>query len=224
MKCREFAAVVHDLARQRELDPPVAAIAREHAENCPSCGFRLAEAENLAKLLHTASAEERQLEAPPALEASLLNAFRRETSARRRVRGRRIFGWRLAAAWAGAAAVLAVCAFVVLVSRAPDRGTPTSVRGTTPAPAAAAMQTAANESAQLPASSSQTSLTSGFVPVPYAGSLGPSGAAVVVRVRLPRSSLAELGYPVNEIPSQETVQADLVVGEDGWPRAVRIVQ
>jgi hypothetical protein len=224
MKCGEFAAIVHDLASQRELDPSLAAIAREHAQNCPSCGLRLAEAQNLAKLLQTASAEGRRLEAPPALETSLLNAFRRETAARGHAAGRGKFGWRLAAAWAGAGVVLAACVLVVLVSRAPDRGAPTAVRGSAAAPAATVVQAAANESAESPVPSSQSSLTSGFVPVPYAGSLGPGGAAVIVRVRLPRSSLAELGYPVNEIPSQGTVQADLVLGEDGWPRAVRIVQ
>jgi hypothetical protein len=39
-----------------------------------------------------------------------------------------------------------------------------------------------------------------------------------------RSALGSLGYPVDEVHAADVVQADLLVGEDGLPRAVRLVQ
>ena len=42
---------------------------------------------------------------------------------------------------------------------------------------------------------------------------------MVVRVQLTRSSLAELGYPEADTPDGELIPADVLVGEDGWPRS-----
>ena len=74
------------------------------------------------------------------------------------------------------------------------------------------------------AQSSETVLASDFVPVPYSGGFAPGDSAVIVRVQVPRTALAELGYPVDETQGSGMVQADLLVGEDGWPHAVRIVR
>ena len=46
----------------------------------------------------------------------------------------------------------------------------------------------------------------------------------MVRVRLPRSALAAFGLPMNEQRAEETIQADVVLGEDGLARAVRFVK
>jgi hypothetical protein len=46
---------------------------------------------------------------------------------------------------------------------------------------------------------------------------------MVVRVQLSRASLAELGYPLDEVYSSDWVRADVLVGQDGWPRGVRLV-
>jgi anti-sigma factor RsiW len=224
MKCREFESVVHDLARWGQLDPAVETIARAHAESCPSCGCRLAEAERLTKILRVASAEARQAEPPPQVEARLLAAFRRETAARNKVAARNSFGWRPMLGWAGAAAFVAVFSFVLLGLFPDRRASSPAVRGS--AESAAAVTTASQTAAstQTVAQTSHTDLSSGFVPVPFASGFGPGESAVIVRVQLPRSSLAELGYPVDETQGNGVVQADLVVGEDGWPQAVRIVR
>jgi hypothetical protein len=47
---------------------------------------------------------------------------------------------------------------------------------------------------------------------------------MVVRVQLTRASLTELGYPIAETPDEDLILADVLVGEDGWPRAVKLVQ
>ena len=63
-----------------------------------------------------------------------------------------------------------------------------------------------------------------FVPVPFADRIGPEDSGMVVRVQLTRASLAELGYPVAEAPDEDLIRADVLVGQDGWPRGVRVVQ
>ena len=63
-----------------------------------------------------------------------------------------------------------------------------------------------------------------FVPLPFADEIGPQDLGMVVRVQLTRASLTELGYPVTDTPDDDLISADVLVGEDGWPRAVRLVQ
>jgi hypothetical protein len=63
-----------------------------------------------------------------------------------------------------------------------------------------------------------------FVPLPFADEIGPEDLGMVVRVQLTRASLTELGYPVTDTPDDDLISADVLVGEDGWPRAVRVVQ
>ncbi len=50
------------------------------------------------------------------------------------------------------------------------------------------------------------------------------GDASVVRVRMQRGALGELGLPVNEERANEWIQVDLFVGQDGQPQAVRLPQ
>ena len=46
----------------------------------------------------------------------------------------------------------------------------------------------------------------------------------VIRVQLPRSALFTIGMPVDVNRLDESIKADLVMGEDGIARAVRFVQ
>jgi hypothetical protein len=46
----------------------------------------------------------------------------------------------------------------------------------------------------------------------------------VLRVELPRSSLASFGLPVNLERAGERIKADVVVGNDGMARAIRFVR
>ncbi len=76
----------------------------------------------------------------------------------------------------------------------------------------------------------QTFVASDFVPVPYTGGISADDPGMVVSVQLTRASLAELGYPVAETPAasettdDDLIRADVLVGEDGWPRGVKLVQ
>jgi hypothetical protein len=69
-----------------------------------------------------------------------------------------------------------------------------------------------------------TYAASDFVPVTFAEGISPEDPGMIVRVQLTRASLAELGYPLADAPDEDLIPADVLVGEDGWPRAVRLVQ
>ena len=73
-------------------------------------------------------------------------------------------------------------------------------------------------------SNSVTYVASDFVPVPFTDGISTDDPGMVVRVQLTRASLAQLGYPVAVTPDEDLVLADVLVGEDGWPRGVKLVQ
>ena len=63
----------------------------------------------------------------------------------------------------------------------------------------------------------------GFVPWPGAEAWPRFESGSLVRVDLPVSALAALGLP-EPSSTVSVVQADIVVGQDGFARAVRVVQ
>jgi hypothetical protein len=64
----------------------------------------------------------------------------------------------------------------------------------------------------------------GFIPVPFVEPIGPTETAQVVRVRMPVGALAKWGMPVRGVNLNQSIDADVVLGEDGLARAVRFVQ
>jgi hypothetical protein len=62
-----------------------------------------------------------------------------------------------------------------------------------------------------------------FLPVGHWQAVEPIERGTIVRVRLPNSSLAGFGFPVNPDRWNESIPADVVLAEDGTLRAVRFV-
>lgn len=67
-------------------------------------------------------------------------------------------------------------------------------------------------------------ITTDFIPLTHRGSLAELEGGQVLRVELPRSSLASFGLPVNLERAGERIKADVVVGNDGMARAIRFVR
>jgi hypothetical protein len=63
-----------------------------------------------------------------------------------------------------------------------------------------------------------------FFPLTYGGDPRPMERGEVIRVQTQRSALIAFGLPVNVERADTPVIADLVVGEDGMPLAVRFVR
>jgi hypothetical protein len=63
-----------------------------------------------------------------------------------------------------------------------------------------------------------------FVALPSFDPAIPIGQSRMVRLELPGSALQLIGYPVNEELWERRVLTDVLVGQDGTPYAVRLVQ
>jgi hypothetical protein len=64
----------------------------------------------------------------------------------------------------------------------------------------------------------------GFVEIPDAGMLPPLESGSIIRVALPVGSLPQYGLAIPAYAFDGHVDADLLVAQDGVPRAIRLVQ
>jgi len=62
-----------------------------------------------------------------------------------------------------------------------------------------------------------------FFPVMQGSEQIPLESGRIVRVRMPRSNLIPLGIPFNQERANETIQADVLVSNEGLARAIRFV-
>ena len=91
--------------------------------------------------------------------------------------------------------------------------------GSRPAPGVVTPASAVQESAQADDDSMDD-----FYRLPDTDYLPPMESAMVVRVQLPVSSLRLMGLPVSEEQAGDSVQADVLLGQDGLVRGVRLVE
>ena len=195
MTCDEFWSQMPELPGGAE--PP------EHLQECPSCAVLLQRQRALAAGLHRMAQELEPREAPPAVEARLLNALRTQTAGT--ARPVRSYWW----AWASAAAMIVAAIFLTLGPRI-ERSQVANSR-------------------LVPAQSDvdPADFDSNFIPLPFgaADSAGLEAAddPDLVQVEVPRSALIALGLPVTESGAPR-VQAVLALGSDGTLRGIELVQ
>ena len=67
-------------------------------------------------------------------------------------------------------------------------------------------------------------ITSEFIALTYTNETSAIDSGMVVRVKVPRATLIAMGLPMNAANKDGYVKADLVVGDDGVARAIRLVQ
>jgi hypothetical protein len=228
MTCREFDEVVHGFVRMELLDMNVREAVLEHAAHCELCSERMADATALAEASEIMGKSARGEQTPPRVEASLVAAFRNH---HRRASWRRTLEW---ASVGAAAAVLLVFLWTVSGrSKGPtvpaqrkdvssESGMPLEAKAPANSKQDEAVPVADAAGADAPVSG--TYAASDFVPVPFTGAITADDPGMIVRVQLTRSSLAQLGYPVAVTPDEDLILADVLVGEDGWPRGVKLIQ
>jgi hypothetical protein len=83
---------------------------------------------------------------------------------------------------------------------------------------------ASSKPVATPDETATTELTTRFYPLPYGSGLGLDEGWGLVRVQVPRASLASVGVPVSGGSGDEMLTADVVVGQDGLARGIRFVQ
>ena len=100
--------------------------------------------------------------------------------------------------WMGAAAAVAAIATMVIVE-------------TRPSPSSTAPPNA------------QVASEAPFVPIPYVLPPSPYERLEIVRMQIPVAALIAAGLPVQTADPAAQAEADVLIGQDGRPRAVRLV-
>ncbi|HYE73775.1 MAG TPA: hypothetical protein VEF04_10600 [Blastocatellia bacterium] len=63
-----------------------------------------------------------------------------------------------------------------------------------------------------------------YLPLTLAADLDDSDGGQIIRISLPRSALASFGLPVDPELADEIVRADVMMGDDGLARAIRLIE
>jgi len=233
MKCEEFEAVGLGLDRESAahgLDPMEFAAAMEHADTCARCAALQESWQDARAELQALREVTQGAGAPLRVEMRLRQAF----WAKRRAMKIRSFA--LTGTWVLASATLLIVGMSWWNWRIAQENISLQ-SASTPLNAAEKKEAPTNTNSALVTVSevaeniqhdtaSDTTLVAAndaedFTLLP--GSLPQeTGDAAVVRVRLQRGALGELGLPVNEERAGEWIQVDLFVGQDGQPQAVRL--
>ena len=200
-ECRRWVSeIVEDACRTAEPNSEL----RRHLSACAACTARWEQQRSL-----TLAFEQARQAARDRIPAS----GRREQLMQQFAAGHRP-KYSLARTWLAAAAALLLA--VALGYAVLDRGG--APAGKRPSLAANVVPPVVEETAAEPASSDDD----GFVPVPDAPPLASGEFVSVVRTELQAAALARMGIYVDASYGLE-VPAEVEVGEDGLPRAVRVI-
>lgn len=201
MSCQHLGTALVDRARGVLEDAAMAADLDRHMEACAACREAFARQVALTRGLRELAESVGAAEGSPDVAERLTAAFR----AHRQV-GRK-------AGWAVRRRALAAAAAVTLVAAAAwFVGGPIGSGGRAPETAAIA-----------PSSPSGGASLEGFIAVPAAAGLPAFESGQIVRIDLPVASLPAYGVEVIPDARAEEVAADVLIGQDGQPRAIRLV-
>jgi hypothetical protein len=230
MNCSQFRDIAHDVARNAALDAATRRDALAHSDSCAQCDELLANAQSLTRALRSLATSKAAAEAPLHIEHALLREFRaKHAPARQSVRWLR---WRAVGVVSlAAAAILSI--MVVKHSgwihgaaggASNSASTVSANREGGATPASSNSSAANSEMATVDPADLDPNFAQNYVPLPIALDAPPAEDEAVVRVSVTPATLASYGLRINETPATGSVIADFVVGEDGMPRAVRLVQ
>jgi len=205
MNCTEFENVVVAIVRDEVIDAAAHREGMAHADSCARCAHRLASERMLSDAVAAAIADDAAKQAPPHVSKMLLEGFRE-----RRIAGQ----WRRRA-WVRRSVIGAVAAMLLI-------GSALMLRKTAEPPVVRGAVAATVDDEATGAAETGDEVTTDFIPLSY--DPAPTGTTSVVRVQLPREALIAFGLPVNEDRTEDLVQADLLLDEDGLTRAVRFVE
>jgi hypothetical protein len=249
MKCHSLRDAIVELARKGEAGPGTVAAVESHLEHCRACQTLMARERQLSRGLK-ALAEVTAAQAPSeAVGRRLLEAFaERQSTVHPFVAGgsgrtrRRWLG-----SWVRMAAAVALIAGVAAwwwsgrnhpeVAPQPSlvTGARAVVRETAPVPAIApAGARGSGRSERLKDHGSRRSRPrgvprpslvqpAGFVAVPGAAGLPDFESGQIIRLEIPLTSLPTYGIDILPDAQGAPVEADLLVGQDGQARAIRLV-
>ncbi len=197
MTCREFWDCMPELHSGSSQ--------HEHLRECAACSALLERQYSLVEGLRQLAEETRTAEAPAGVEAALVARFRvaAQSPAPRQPSRKQVLTWVLAAA-----AMIALAVISVDLRRGVYRPAPTGMVA---------------HSVAVGAQDYSDPADSDFVLLPYSADAA-SEDEDVVDVEVPRSALTALGFPDVDDGGAERVRAEIALGPNGMPEAVRLLQ
>lgn len=251
MNCAEFDGIVHDLDRSDVAPRPAGgAILPDavlaHAESCSRCARLLTELEGLNFALRAIAARDAQEQAPADVETALLRAFREQAAASyvQKERKLQVAGkprrWVWYAAMSAAAVVLLFIGLMrgwigtaplqpvenptnAIAGTSAGSKTPLPVGQSIVSPESPSTTVTSGAASQAVQATLATDDPSAFYALPYADDVASVEGGAVIRVSVPRSTLAAWGLPIQGLEQAGAVPADLLVSADGTPQAIRLV-
>lgn len=200
MNCRNWIVELVECART-DFEPQ--AELREHLEHCPPCRERWDEERNLSARFQTMRAAASARTQSPAKRAELMREFQSAHQAL------------IPASLKWSLGIAAVLLLAIALGRTwrNDRGATSN---------AIAIAENSQVDSDFLADLNRWAEDDGFLPVPFAPPLATGEFVRVVRTELRPIALARMGIDVESYPDE--IAADVVLGEDGLPRAVRLLE
>ena len=234
MNCAEFSELASDLARNEGLDDATRQKALAHADACPRCDEELVMARELTAALRSLASSAVGADAPARVEEFLRREMR-QRHATIAIRSPRATRWAVGGiVGLAAAALLSIVLFRPGIFQrqgatspggsASSASAPTQVSQATPQVASPTVNAETSAEPSAATQDSDTEYATAYVSLPSADGAAFTEDQTIVRVSLPPSALASFGLPVSSAAGDSNVLADFVLGEDGMPRAVRLVR
>ena len=219
MTCEEFEAIGLERPDTRPARDAARAEAAAHANGCSRCAALQESWQEARAGLQALRAVTRDAQASQRVEMRLRQEFR-TTHRTRRMRSAAVF-----AAWALAAAAVLVGAVSWWNWRLVQKQQPSNSAENMVKPGAITPGVGGSGAGNVGDSAEEPTLIADnagdFILLP--GSLvQETDDSAIVRVRMQRGALGALGLPVNEEGVSDWIQVDLLVGQDGQPKAVRL--
>jgi len=230
MTCKEFRDVAHELLHAEDAAVESVRLGLAHALVCEDCAAYLAAERMLDAQLGELAAFHAESEAPPRVEHALMAEFRARWN--RKLTKRAAF-WAAATSrrWAAPAVLAAVAVALLVVGAIHHKKVPSITAHTLPpqaspvrsqAPPAAATLLASPAADSAQSSSTDAAWSNGFVALPDSATGDSLDGGAILRIEMPASALASLGLPTTGAEGDQLIPADVVVGQDGTLRAIRL--
>ena len=242
MKCHSLRDAIVELARGRDAGPGTRAAVDSHIEHCPACAALMTRERQLSEGLRALAAATADRRPSIALERRLLEVFAEGQSTPERSVPRKATGWMRAAAAVLLTGAAGAWWWSARREPAPEGPRTTSAvradaRKPEPIPAPGPVSTddrpqtipvvAAGDRHRPPrhrtARASSVVRPVGFVALPGAAGLPDFESGQIIRMEIPLTSLPTYGIEIVPDAQRSPVKADLLVGQDGQARAIRLV-
>jgi hypothetical protein len=235
MNCKDFESLIHEIVSRRVVDKTKQLEALEHAGHCLWCALRLDEETKLTESLQAFASTLHAQRAPVRVEEALVQAFRertlRATASRFGLAGKRL--WR-GLSWGLVFAATVASAWIVVLQwpRLHPRSSAPTAQGANhqplassePSPAKQEQPLAPGQSDRQLTAQSEGEVTTDFISLGTCDDSQCMDEATLVRVTLPAEALMAFGLGTdNDYATEGFVQADVALGSNGVPFAIRFV-